>query len=495
MSTLSGYRERQSSSSSPLRMREVDRAAELRRRLAELSEDAQPHITKYQRETFRNAAKIFGVTSAVTKRALARDLMTELHYSGRENRTLIKQRHRFEESERTKDESRRKFAASVPTLKNLDRVHKEFIKKHQTEDEGALRQAKEMLSRIPIASPLKLTLEAANAMCGEYLRHVLAKADFSTRVPGFKILNQIFIGGFKTQIQLEAEGTEGRISRGAPNTGGRKYLSRAMFGTESSDNPYIYEYYGYAASQNPEVEYMNAAVRGYGGIQIVFNKQRLADRTTFALGDTLNHYMRADTYTIANDESNDTSIIGKEPGEPSRGEIHMAAVRVTEPGLHAISARECVRIGTEEAQSMKARLIYQAVRFGMAALNPESREHIGDVTTDPVRLPMELAGITRRPQPSVFNPMEYIELQFHGGLDFEDVESVVIMDWMLREGDGDTAESLREKTEDIRGGFPAAIASLSGMRIPIKVLFPGETHCEVINLEEYLRSHETLVSL
>lgn len=97
------------------------------------------------------------------------------------------------------------------------------------------------------------------------------------------MLKTLLETGFKNQIEvLEGEGTTDSISYANPDE--RRKASQRLFGTPMNTKADSYEKYGFLG--NPW-SYDGDYGSTYGDVTLVFDKNKLKDRTTYALGDSL----------------------------------------------------------------------------------------------------------------------------------------------------------------------------------------------------------------
>ena len=114
----------------------------------------------------------------------------------------------------------------------------------------------------------------------EGIQEVVDNNAYSMRVNA-KDLQSIIDGGFKNQFET---GTSG----GTLSSSSRKKASRNMFGhygigVKDSE----YEKYGYLSSKDFVVDYKTSATGQYGKTIVRFNKDRLKDRVTYTVDDSL----------------------------------------------------------------------------------------------------------------------------------------------------------------------------------------------------------------
>lgn len=111
-------------------------------------------------------------------------------------------------------------------------------------------------------------------------------------VPGQDTLHKILKSGkFMSQIEVG----ENR-SKGLQDANTRRTASSKLFGHQNKSSNITdadYEYYGYLGRTNPVDEVLSNPYRDmrdqYGNVIVDFKKEKLADRTTFSVGDSLSY--------------------------------------------------------------------------------------------------------------------------------------------------------------------------------------------------------------
>lgn len=179
-----------------------------------------------------------------------------------------------------------------PTLKNLERAREEdraAVDAH-SEAYNFLQYANEDLSaelRRDGREPLKP--EEAEAMTREYLRDIMSQQNsFQIRVPNCDIMKRIISSGrFKTQMEsVQSFGGVNDVEQ-------RKAFTRRKFGVDGDTLPAdMYEIYGYLShgdlveETNPN-SLVGQGVGQYGQVIVKLKKERLRNRTTAVIGDSL----------------------------------------------------------------------------------------------------------------------------------------------------------------------------------------------------------------
>ena len=121
--------------------------------------------------------------------------------------------------------------------------------------------------------------ESAKAMINEGLENIreyINKSDFRIRVTNRAMNGILDSGEIKNQMQVGSSG-------GAYNPEMRKELSRRMFDHDGNLEDADYEKYGYLSDGSTDAAYF------YGDYDIVLKKDRMMDRTTMTLGDSLDY--------------------------------------------------------------------------------------------------------------------------------------------------------------------------------------------------------------
>lgn len=115
----------------------------------------------------------------------------------------------------------------------------------------------------------------------EAIRDVIENNDYSMRLTPTALKAVLADGKFKNQMEVGE-------SRGLYDPYTRKVASQKLFGIdadalESAD----FEKYGYMDSKDKAKALNNPSVAGYGGVLATFKRVKVANRTTFTVGDSL----------------------------------------------------------------------------------------------------------------------------------------------------------------------------------------------------------------
>ena len=250
-----------------------------------------------------------------------------------------------------------------------------------------------------------LNWDTASDLAAEYIRDATKNISYQMRVPNCQIMNLILDAGrFKTQMETNS-------TKGALNLDMRKQFTKASFGVDPETlPPDQFEIYGYAShgdlvkesQANSEV---GQGVGQYGQVVVTLKKDSMRNRTTMLIGDSLS--ARSD-----------------------------ARVNwVDQPDLHAVT--------------VKSRL----------ALIDSAYEHHLRKAADPNH-ETDLEDLLRDAQAS------YAELQYHGGVRVEDIESVtLIADYIAEDG----VEVEREMPQEL-------VDRLKALGIRAKIVKEGSEH-------------------
>ena len=250
-----------------------------------------------------------------------------------------------------------------------------------------------------------LNWDTASDLAAEYIRDATKNISYQMRVPNCQIMNLILDAGrFKTQMETNS-------TKGALNLDMRKQFTKASFGVDPETlPPDQFEIYGYAShgdlvkesQANSEV---GQGVGQYGQVVVTLKKDSMRNRTTMLIGDSLS--ARSD-----------------------------ARVNwVDQPDLHAVT--------------VKSRL----------ALIDSAYEHHLRKAADPNH-ETDLEDLLRDAQAS------YAELQYHGGVRVEDIESVtLIADYIAEDG----VEVEREMPQEL-------VDRLKALGIRAKIVKEGREH-------------------
>lgn len=244
----------------------------------------------------------------------------------------------------------------------------------------------------------------ADAVVGEYLREALENASYQIRVPNCEVLREILDAG-RFKTQIET-GT----SRGGATVLNRKIYSARAFGIDHTLEPEKYEVYGYASHgdlirESSAGSRIGSGVGQYGQVVIKLKKDRMRDRTTMLIGSSLRDEKRA---------------------RPNW---------VDKPDLQAVKNRQ------------------EAI---VAAYKHHYRTQSG--VDDPVDLERALAELNE----------DYAELQFHDGIQLEDIESVTLLA---------SVPTVRGWTAAPEGDFPEGLVDqLKANGIQARIVRGGREH-------------------
>lgn len=219
-------------------------------------------------------------------------------------------------------------------------------------------------SRAAMEASWKETWNRADAVVGDYIREAARNASYQIRVPNCAVLRAILQSGrFKTQMETNSSGGD----LGVEN---RKIFIREGFGIDPDQtDPAEYEIYGYASDgdlvqESGHDSQVGSRVSQYGQVVVKLKKDRMRDRTTMLLGDSLDSFA--------------TARLGW----------------VDKPDLQMVRNRDCA--------------IAAAYRHQYAQQNGAD---------DPLSVERMLRDFETG----------YAELQFHGGVRLEDIESVTLL--------------------------------------------------------------------
>ena len=127
--------------------------------------------------------------------------------------------------------------------------------------------------------------EEEAATIDKSLKDLIDTNDLAMRVPGFGILDKIIDEGFKTQFETNS-------SKGTLDTSSRKKATAQLFGLTKEQvdelEPAEFEKYGYLASRDAKEDFSNMnSAKQYGKICIRFKREKVAERTTMTVDDSL----------------------------------------------------------------------------------------------------------------------------------------------------------------------------------------------------------------
>lgn len=204
----------------------------------------------------------------------------------------------------SEEEANRRFNALINS--NSDNQLQKYIQKHQDNSGVAetIKEAKEHPETLKnfkafskerkdkwmddIASSYIVNIDKVNSNIKNVNKHFgdfLASDDaqFCMRIDTEEVLPKIIESGkFKTQFETNTSG-------GVLSTYMRELASENLFGWEDRPTDAGFEKYGYlrAGSFKDEVSLGDVAVSQYGDASITFKKKNLMDRTTLTFGDSL----------------------------------------------------------------------------------------------------------------------------------------------------------------------------------------------------------------
>lgn len=147
--------------------------------------------------------------------------------------------------------------------------------------------------RAALEASWKETWNKADAVVGDYIREAARNASYQIRVPNCAVLRAILQSGrFKTQMETNSSGGDLGIEN-------RKLFIRESFGIDPDQTaPAEYEIYGYASDgdlvqESGQDSQVGSRVSQYGQVVVKLKKDRMRDRTTMLLGDSLDSFASA----------------------------------------------------------------------------------------------------------------------------------------------------------------------------------------------------------
>ena len=296
----------------------------------------------------------------------------------------------------------RKYRAAHPALNRLPQELNELPAEtgRLSRDLAALAPEQR---KAAIEASWKETWSRADAVVGDYIREAARNASYQIRVPNCAVLRAILQSGrFKTQMETNSSGGE----LGVEN---RKIFIRESFGVDPDQtDPAEYEIYGYASDgdlvqESGHDSRTGSRVSQYGQVVVKLKKDRMRDRTTMLLGDSLDSFASA--------------------------RLGWA----DKPDLQMVRNRDCA--------------IAAAYRHQYAQQNGAD---------DPLSVERMLRDFDTG----------YAELQFHGGVRLEDIESVTLLTEMY------TPEG---KAQGLEQDIPEDLADqLKALGIQAKIVRGGE---------------------
>jgi hypothetical protein len=130
------------------------------------------------------------------------------------------------------------------------------------------------------------------------IRDVFENNDFNMRLTSKALASVLEDGKFKNQMEVGQ-------SRGLYDPTTRKTASAGLFGTDVDElKPSDFEKYGYLDSKDKAKALKNPAAAGYGGVLVTFKRDRVANKTTFTVGDSLDGVLGMRKNLIAGDTQN-----------------------------------------------------------------------------------------------------------------------------------------------------------------------------------------------
>mgnify|MGYP003290439421 CR=1 FL=1 len=130
------------------------------------------------------------------------------------------------------------------------------------------------------------------------IRDVLDNNDYSMRLTTVGFNSVLKDGKFKNQMEVGE-------SRGLYDPATRKTASQKLFGVDTSKlEAADFEKYGYLDSKDKAKALKNPSAAGYGGVLVTFKRDRVANRTTFTVGDSLDGVLGMRQNMIAGDTQN-----------------------------------------------------------------------------------------------------------------------------------------------------------------------------------------------
>lgn len=130
------------------------------------------------------------------------------------------------------------------------------------------------------------------------IRDVLDNNDYCMRLTAAGFNSVLKDGKFKNQMEVGQ-------SRGLYDPTTRKTASQKLFGVDTSKlEAADFEKYGYMDSKDKAKALKNPSASGYGGVLVTFKKDKVANRTTFTVGDSLDGVLGMRQNMIAGDTQN-----------------------------------------------------------------------------------------------------------------------------------------------------------------------------------------------
>ena len=175
---------------------------------------------------------------------------------------------------------------NFPDQRYIHRNDRSFQK--TLKDYDFIRQTNQLLQEEEVQGP-RQTYQTADELTREYLEDAIRNASFQLRVPNCEIMGLILDSGrFKTQMETNS-------SKALLDLTTRKQFAGRCFGINPETlPPEQFEVYGYASDgdlvreSRPDSK-INRGACQYGHIVVTLRKERMKERTTFTLGDSLSN--------------------------------------------------------------------------------------------------------------------------------------------------------------------------------------------------------------
>lgn len=261
----------------------------------------------------------------------------------------------------------------------------------------SLKYANEDIQKAHPGAP-ELDWKQASDMTAEYIRDATKKLSYELRVPNCKIMAMVLESRrFKTQMETKTSGA-------ALAQDVRKQFTKDSFGVDPETlPPEQFEIYGYAShgdlvKESKKESIVGQGVGQYGQVVVTLKKDRMINRTTMTVGDSLD------------------------------ARKHARPNWVDKPDLLAVSA--------------KARMTLIEGAYEHKLRKQENPDH-----------EVDLENLLKDAE------VGYMELQYHGGVAVEDIESVtLIADYITEDGVEVEKEMPQELVEQLKSlGIQAKI--------------------------------------
>ena len=316
----------------------------------------------------------------------------------------------------TREEARRKRAEEILrqhrpiTLRKLEEMralhfHSEEFHFFESNLFHSIEYANEDIKKEFPDAP-DLDWDKADHLVRGYLTEAMQNVSYQIRVPNCAIMGLILNSGrFKTQMETNSSGA-------VMNVDIRKNFSQKCFGIDPDTlPPEQYEIYGYAShgdlvKESTKESIVGQGVGQYGQIVVTLKKSAMKGRVTMTMGDSL------DAHQVTRPNF------------------------VDQPDLHAVS------------QKARFTLIVDAYRHSQRKEQGQS---------DPVDMERALEAAQ----------VGYLELQYHGGVRVEDIESVTLI--------ADYASS-NKNFQPEQEMPPELAARLKSLGIRAKIVKDGKEH-------------------